>query len=73
MFATRRKLYIISLYFRHLFTFFGKNGFRSFLTNGRTDFRPDFADFRNLSGPYDGHTYSPPQKKHGNGRTDPAA
>ena len=61
------------LYFRHFFTFFGKNGFRSFLTNGRTDFRPDFADFRNFSGPYDGHTYSPPKKKHGNGRTDPAA
>ena len=37
------------------------------------DFRPDFANFRNFSGPYDGHTYSPPQKKHGNGRTDPAA
>ena len=34
-----------------------------FLTNGRTDFRPDFADFRNFSGPYDEHTYSPPQKK----------
>ena len=42
------------LYFRHFFTFFGKNGFRSFLTNGRTDFRPDFANFRNFSGPYDG-------------------
>ena len=27
------------------------------------DFRPDFADFRNFSGPYDGHTYSPPEKK----------
>ena len=51
------------LYFRHFFTFFGKNGFRSFLTNGRTDFRPNFANFRNFSGPYDGHTYSPPKKK----------
>ena len=52
---------------------YGKNGFRSFLTNGCTDCRPDFADFRNFRGPYDEHTYSPPQKKHGNGRTDPAA
>ena len=31
--------------------------------NGRTDFRPNFADFRNFSGPYDGHTYSLPLKK----------
>ena len=37
------------------------------------DFRPDFADFRNFSGQYDGHTYSPPKKEHGNGWTDPAA
>ena len=51
------------LYFRHFFTFFGKNGFRSYLTNGRTDFCPNFANFRNFSGPYDGHTYSPPKKK----------
>ena len=40
-----------------------KNGFRSSLINGRTDFRLNFADFRNFSGPYDGHTYSPPPQK----------
>ena len=51
------------LYFSYFFAFFGKNGFRSFLTNGRTVFCPDFADFRNFSGPYDRHTYSPPPKK----------
>ena len=50
-----------------------KTDSKVFLTNGHTDFRPDFADFRNFSGPYDRHTYLPPQKKHGNGRTDPAA
>ena len=51
------------LYFKYFFTFFGKNGFRNYLTNGRTDFCIDFANFRNFSGPYDGHTNSPPQKK----------
>ena len=48
------------LYFKYFFTFFGKNGFRNYLTNGRTDFCIDFANFRNFSGPYDGHTNSPP-------------
>ena len=38
--------------------------------NGRTDFRPNFADFRNFSGPYDGHTYSLPLKKKKRKRTD---
>ena len=41
---------------------FGKYRFRRFLINRRTDFRLGFADFRNFSGPYGGHTYSPPQK-----------
>ena len=54
-----------------IFLIFGKNGFRSSLINGPMDFRPDFADFWNFSGLYDGHTYSPPKKKHANGRTDP--
>ena len=51
------------LYFKDFLKFFGKYGFRSSLINGHTDFRPDFADFRNYSGPYDRHTYSPPPKK----------
>ena len=57
-------------YFNFLMLFW-KYGFRSFIINGRTDFCLDFINFRDFSGPYDGHTYSPPLKKYGNGRTDP--
>ena len=55
-------IYHIAYTLGTFFTFFGKNGFRSFLINGRTDFRPDFADFRNFNCLYDGHTYLPPKK-----------